>query len=84
MTAPDLGALRQMMDVSFTSLIETIAAAMPHLLASRGRIVLSASAAGESGVQGQAAYSAAKHGKHGLSRTRSVMQWAADKALQHW
>ncbi len=55
----------RMMDVNFHSVVRCVHYALPHLVASRGRIVVISSLAGFFGVPGQSGYSASKHALEG-------------------
>eukprot|EP00656_Telonema_subtile_P022786 TRINITY_DN24016_c0_g1_i2.p1 TRINITY_DN24016_c0_g1~~TRINITY_DN24016_c0_g1_i2.p1 ORF type:complete len:331 (+),score=59.80 TRINITY_DN24016_c0_g1_i2:99-1091(+) len=68
-TESSLEELGTMLRVSFTSFVEVATLALPMLQLSGGRIVVSSSAAGETAVQGQSSYSAAKHALHGFFKS---------------
>jgi short-subunit dehydrogenase len=55
----------RMMDVNFHSVVRSVHYALPHLVASRGRIAAISSLAGFFGVPGQSGYSASKHALEG-------------------
>jgi short-subunit dehydrogenase len=57
----DQSIFRELMELNFFSLVWTTLAALPHLKASRGRIVPVASLAGVTGVPSRTAYCASKH-----------------------
>lgn len=63
---------QRVLDVSLNSVFYAAKAAMPHLLASRGCIVNTASISGLSGDYGFAAYAAAKGGVVNLTRTLAL------------
>ncbi len=58
--------------INLTALFHIIQQALPHLTATRGNIVNMASSAGIRGVAMSAAYSAAKHGVVGLTKSLSA------------
>ena len=57
----DPSIFREIMELNFFSLVWTTLAALPHLKATRGRIVPVASLAGLTGVPSRSAYCASKH-----------------------
>ena len=56
----ELGWTRRLMDINFWGAVQCTQAALPHLQASRGRIVTVSSLAGLAGVPGRTAYCATK------------------------
>jgi short-subunit dehydrogenase len=56
----DLAWYRRLMDINLWGAVQCTQAALPHLLASRGRIVAVSSLAGLAGVPGRTAYGATK------------------------
>jgi 3-dehydrosphinganine reductase len=60
---------REVMEVNYFGLVGATRAALPHLLASRGRLVNIASMAGFTGVFGYTSYCASKHALVGLTET---------------
>jgi short-subunit dehydrogenase len=57
----DPSIIREVMELNYFSLVWLTMAALPHLKASRGRIVPVASVAGLTGVPSRSAYAASKH-----------------------
>jgi len=57
----DTGIFREVMELNYFSVVWLTLAALPHLKASRGRIVPVASVAGLTGVPSRSAYCASKH-----------------------
>ncbi|RZT97887.1 SDR family oxidoreductase [Rivibacter subsaxonicus] len=62
----DLGWYRRLMDINLWGAVWCTQAALPHLKASRGRIVGVSSLAGLNGVPGRTAYSASKFAMNGF------------------
>lgn len=62
-TAPEV--LRKVMDVNYWGAVNIVAAALPALQASAGRIGVVSSVAGYAGVLGRSGYAASKHALHG-------------------
>lgn len=62
----DLSVFRRVMDVNFYGALHCAKAALPHLLASRGLIVVVSSVAGLAPLYGRSGYAASKHALHGL------------------
>jgi 3-dehydrosphinganine reductase len=60
-------AFRDVMNVNYFGIVNATRAALPHLLASRGRLVNIASMAGLTGVFGYTPYCGAKHALVGLT-----------------
>jgi len=60
---------RDVMDVNYVGVINATRGALPHLRASRGRLVTIASMAGLTGVYGYTPYSSAKHALVGLTES---------------
>ena len=64
-----LQTFREVMEINYFGLLIATRAALPHLLASRGRLVNIASMAGFTGVYGYTSYCASKHALVGLTET---------------
>lgn len=62
----DPAVIRRVMDVNLFGAVNTTSAALPHLLASNGRIVTVSSVAGVAPLASRTGYSASKHALHGL------------------
>lgn len=62
----DVSVYRKVMDVNFFGSLHCAKAALPHLLASRGLIVVTSSIAGIAPLHGRTGYAASKHALHGL------------------
>jgi len=62
----------QVMQVNTTSLFAIIQAALPHLIASKGNVVNTASAAGLIGIAYSVAYTASKHAVVGLTKSLAL------------
>jgi len=62
----DLAPLRRIMDVNYFGAVSCTHAALPHLLASHGRIVNVASLTGKTGVPTRTGYAASKHAMAGF------------------
>jgi NAD(P)-dependent dehydrogenase (short-subunit alcohol dehydrogenase family) len=68
----DTGIFRGVMELNYFSVVWLTLAALPHLKASRGRIVPVASLAGLTGVPSRSAYCASKHAVIGLMRSAAA------------
>ena len=62
----DPSVIRRVVDVNLFGAVNVTSAALPYLLASRGRIVTVSSVAGVAPLASRTGYSAAKHALHGL------------------
>jgi UDP-glucose 4-epimerase len=62
----DVEVYRKVMDVNFFGSLHCTRAALPHLLQSRGLIVVTSSIAGVAPLYGRTGYAASKHALHGL------------------
>ncbi len=62
----DINVFKQVMDVNFYGSLYCTKAALPHLIASRGTIIVNESVAGIAPLLGRTGYSASKHALHGL------------------
>lgn len=62
----DLSLFRTMMESNYLSAVYTTHFALPHLLASRGRLVAVSSLTGKTGVATRTGYSASKHAMNGF------------------
>jgi NAD(P)-dependent dehydrogenase (short-subunit alcohol dehydrogenase family) len=62
----DLQGLKRLMDVNYLGAVRMTAAALPHLMASRGLLVAVASVAGLTGVPERTGYAASKHAMIGF------------------
>ena len=62
----EVDVYRRVMDVNFFGSLHCAKAAQPHLLASRGLIVVTSSIAGIAPLYGRTGYAASKHALHGL------------------
>ncbi len=63
-TGPDV--IRRVMEVNFFGAVNCTAAALPHLLASRGLVIAVSSVAGFTPLVARTGYSASKHAMHGF------------------
>lgn len=63
---PDLALLERMMAVNYLGAVYCTQAALPHLLASAGRLVAVSILAGKAGIPTLTGYSASKHALHGF------------------
>jgi short-subunit dehydrogenase len=64
--AADLAVYERIMRVNYLGSVFCTHFALPHLIASRGRLVAISSLAGKTGVPMRAAYAASKHAMHGF------------------
>ena len=62
----DIAVYRKVMEVNYFGALHCTKAALPHLLASRGLIVVTSSIAGIAPLYGRTGYAASKHALHGL------------------
>lgn len=62
----DLAVIRRVMDVNFFGSVNCTKAALPHLLSSRGLVVVISSVAGFSPLIARTGYAASKHALHGF------------------
>jgi NAD(P)-dependent dehydrogenase (short-subunit alcohol dehydrogenase family) len=62
----DLSMFRTLMETNYLSAVYTTHFALPHLLASKGRIVAVSSLTGKTGVPTRTAYAASKHAMNGF------------------
>ncbi len=62
----DLSRIHEVLDVNLMGSIRMTHAALPHLIAARGRIAVISSVAGFAPLKGRTAYAASKHGLHGF------------------
>lgn len=62
----DVSVYRKVMEVNFFGSLNCAKAALPHLLQSRGLIVVTSSIAGIAPLYGRTGYAASKHALHGL------------------
>jgi UDP-glucose 4-epimerase len=62
----DISVYRTVMEVNFFGSLNCAKAALPHLLKSRGLIVVTSSIAGIAPLYGRTGYAASKHALHGL------------------
>lgn len=62
----DIEVYRKVMEVNFFGSLHCAKAALPHLLQSRGLIVVTSSIAGIAPLYGRTGYAASKHALHGL------------------
>ena len=62
----DLDIFHRLMRVNYFGAVYCTHAALPHLLATRGRIVAVSSLAGKAGIPTRTGYSASKHALHGF------------------
>ena len=62
----DLGVFRQVMEINYFAVVNMTQAALPALIASRGRLVAISSVAGLTGVPTRSGYSASKHAVNGF------------------
>ena len=62
----EVSVLRRVMDVNFFGAVHCTKAALPHLLARRGRIVVLSSVAGLAPLATRSGYAASKHALHGF------------------
>ncbi|MCX8006445.1 MAG: SDR family oxidoreductase, partial [Burkholderiaceae bacterium] len=60
------GVIRRVMEVNFFGAMHCTQAALPHLVASRGAIVVVSSVAGFAPLIGRTGYAASKHALHGF------------------
>ncbi len=65
----DLEVIRRVFEVNFFAAVQLTAAALPHLLANRGTIVVVSSVAGVAPLIGRTGYAASKHALHGFFDT---------------
>lgn len=65
----DMAVYRRVMDVNFFGAVHCVKAALPHLLARRGRIVVLSSIAGFAPLVARTGYCAGKHALHGFFDT---------------
>ncbi len=65
----EVAVLRRVMEVNYFGSVNLTKAALPHLRAARGRIVVTSSVAGFAPLIGRAGYAASKHALHGLFDT---------------
>ncbi len=68
-TETDLPVLRSVMEVNFFGTTQLTHCALPHLMKSKGRIVVLSSVAGFAPLLGRAGYAASKHALHGYFAT---------------
>ena len=64
--ATDLAVIRRVMDVNFYGAVHCTKAALPHLVAARGSIVVVSSVAGYTPLIARTGYAASKHALHGF------------------
>jgi UDP-glucose 4-epimerase len=76
----DIEVYRKVMEVNFFGSLHCAKAALPHLLQSRGLIVVTSSIAGIAPLYGRTGYAASKHALHGLFE--SVRCELADSGLR--
>lgn len=62
----DVGVFRRVMEVNFFGALHATHAALPHLIARRGVVVVISSVAGFAPLLGRSGYAASKHALHGL------------------
>jgi len=62
----DIAVYRKVMEVNYFGALHCTKAALPHLLVSRGLIVVTSSIAGIAPLYGRTGYAASKHALHGL------------------
>ena len=68
----DVAVLRRVMDVNCFGAIHCTQAALPHLVARKGMVVVISSVAGFAPLAGRAGYAASKHALHGLFESLRV------------
>ncbi|HVO30776.1 MAG TPA: SDR family oxidoreductase [bacterium] len=71
----DLSIFRKLMETNYLSAVYTTYYALPHLKASKGRIVAMSSLTGKTGVPTRTAYSASKHAMNGFFDSLRAELW---------
>ena len=77
----DLSVFRTLMDVNYFSAVYTTYFALPHLKASRGRLLAISSLTGKTGVPTRTAYAASKHAMQGFFDSLRAELWQSGVSI---